>query len=567
MLRHHRPARAFAALLLWMALVTLSSATLARPGGGHRYSDPPSSPPPYTPPPYSPPPSRPSTPSSPWSPSTPSSPSSPWSPSTPDSSPYSPGSSDGPRNAIAVAVTSPLSLILIVLTIAVIALLSWLKQRRFSRQWESGLIPDYIEPPRAGGRPGARAPARQAMLDKVTAASTAFPPSDAANREIDLEAVRDDDPDFSRVLFEDFLYALYAAFQEARAGSNRQRMRAYLTPALRDQIRKRAQLEQVRDIVIGSLTFGSLTRTRRHEEAWFRLEVSFEANFTEVTAQGEKRYYVHDTWTLARRCSTTSRPADRIAVSACPTCGGSLAKLGRGNVCQYCNNTLDPGHFDWAIEAVATKRTEQAPELAGEVHVEEQGTSSPTRIVAGADERYKQLVAEDRAFSWPRFERRVDTIFKVLNEAWSDQDLLSVRPFLSDQLLQTQQYWIETYQRQGLRNKTERARITDIDISNVVRDRQFEAITVRVFATGLDFTLDAHDSVVSGSRDQERSYSEYWTLIRGQGVTTRAGASGDDTCPNCGAELDINMAGSCAHCAVRLTRGEFDWVLSRIEQD
>jgi predicted amidophosphoribosyltransferase len=39
-------------------------------------------------------------------------------------------------------------------------------------------------------------------------------------------------------------------------------------------------------------------------------------------------------------------------------------------------------------------------------------------------------------------------------------------------------------------------------------------------------------------------------------------------CPSCGAPLDrINMAGTCEYCGSHLTRGEFDWVLSKIEQD
>jgi predicted amidophosphoribosyltransferase len=41
----------------------------------------------------------------------------------------------------------------------------------------------------------------------------------------------------------------------------------------------------------------------------------------------------------------------------------------------------------------------------------------------------------------------------------------------------------------------------------------------------------------------------------------------DKACPNCGAPLNVNMAGRCEHCDAKITSGEFDWVLSRIEQD
>ena len=55
------------------------------------------------------------------------------------------------------------------------------------------------------------------------------------------------------------------------------------------------------------------------------------------------------------------------------------------------------------------------------------------------------------------------------------------------------------------------------------------------------------------------------SLIRGSGV--RGAARADKQCPNCGVDLAINMAGNCPSCQAKVTAGQFDWVLSRIEQD
>ena len=89
---------------------------------------------------------------------------------------------------------------------------------------------------------------------------------------------------------------------------------------------------------------------------------------------------------------------------------------------------------------------------------------------------------------------------------------------------------------------------------------------MRVFATGLDYTIrDADQAVVGGSRTQERTYSEYWTLLRGAAVSGRPHA--EAVCPACGAALAISMAGHCTHCSAKVNSGEFDWVLARIEQD
>jgi predicted lipid-binding transport protein (Tim44 family) len=198
--------------------------------------------------------------------------------------------------------------------------------------------------------------------------------------------------------------------------------------------------------------------------------------------------------------------------------------------------------------------------------VEEQGTSLPTVVDPAARQALGSLMQKDPQFRWETFQARVGLIFSEFQIAWSSRDLKRMRPFLSDNLFQTQVYWIEAYKAQRLRNVTERTRITALELAKVASDKFFDAITVRLYATGLDYTVrDDDNRVVSGSRSKERSYSEYWTLVRGTG--RNAPTRTDKVCPNCGAPLQINMAGHCEYCQAKVTSGEFDWVLSRIEQD
>jgi hypothetical protein len=159
-----------------------------------------------------------------------------------------------------------------------------------------------------------------------------------------------------------------------------------------------------------------------------------------------------------------------------------------------------------------------------------------------------------------------DRLTPELSEAWSTLNWQLCRPLLSDNLFEVQSYWIGAYRAQGLRNVTERARITNLELVRFTADKWFDAVTVRVHATGLDYTLRVADgAVVGGHRDRERAYTEYWTLIRGAGRTgaTRTAAE----CPNCGAPLQVNMAAVCNYCQAKVNSGAFDWVLSRIEQD
>ena len=197
---------------------------------------------------------------------------------------------------------------------------------------------------------------------------------------------------------------------------------------------------------------------------------------------------------------------------------------------------------------------------------EEVGTDWPTVVDPDAKKDLERPRARDPGFVLPAFVSRVGVVFSAFHRSWSSQDLSAVRPYLSDNLFELQQYWVRAYQQQGLRNQTENPVIVTVHLARVTQDRFFDAVTVRVFASCLDYTTNANGDIVAGNRQKPREYSEYWTFIRGAGRS--ATPRSDGACPSCGASLaGINMAGTCTHCNAKVTSGEFDWVLSRIEQD
>ncbi|MFO0761316.1 MAG: Tim44-like domain-containing protein [Byssovorax sp.] len=380
-----------------------------------------------------------------------------------------------------------------------------------------------------------------------------------------LEQLRATDHDFSLVLFEDFLYALYAETHTARGAHRLDRLTPWLNDAVRAHLGQSGPGE-VSSIVVGSMKITGVQNhppTRPGGPPWVVVTVDFEANYTETAGGRPQSYYVAERWKLSRAVNARSRPPGKERVFACPSCGAPLDSL-RGRTCSYCKQQVDTGELDWLVTEIALLRREtRGPMLTGTT--EEMGTNDPTIVSHDANERYAALCAKDPQLSWPGLVARIQLVFNQFQLGWSSQDLSRVRPFLSDNLFQTQLYWIDTYQKAGLRNVTEGAHVLTVQLARVVSDRWFDAVTVRVFASGLDYTLDGAGKVVGGSRSKPRDYSEYWTLIRGTGKT--GAPRTDPVCPNCGAPLDINMAGHCKYCKAKVTTGEFDWVLSRIEQD
>jgi predicted lipid-binding transport protein (Tim44 family) len=223
------------------------------------------------------------------------------------------------------------------------------------------------------------------------------------------------------------------------------------------------------------------------------------------------------------------------------------------------------GRFDWSVESIEVVRLEERPPALGS-DVQEVGSNWPTIFHPDLNPRWAELAREDPAVTQQALDARLRLIYDELNAAWSRRDLGGARPYVSDGLFDYLKYWVTAYEKQGLRNALEGMRIVEWKTVKVLRDRHYDSLTLRLWGSGRDYTVrQTTGDVVSGDPKRERFYSEYWTLIRGAGV--KGAPRGDKSCPNCGAPLDVNMAGQCEHCGAKITSGEFDWVLSKIEQD
>jgi hypothetical protein len=376
-----------------------------------------------------------------------------------------------------------------------------------------------------------------------------------------LERIRERDPNFSVVLFEDFLYALYAQAHTLRGAGGLERLSSHLKPVARQALTALGPARDVRAIVIGAMRYLSVDVGTSAVE----IEVEFETNYSETPdGRAEQSYYAREAWTLSRAQGVLSRTPDRARVFVCPSCGAPLDSMVGGR-CQYCQATVDTGQFDWVVEAIdVAERETRGPQLTGTT--EERGTDRPTIVDRDLQARFGELTQRDPAFVWPAFQGRVALIFAAMQTSWSNREWQKVRPFVSDNLFQMLSYWIEAYKKERLRNVTDGARIEQIELVRISSDRFFDALTVRLYATSLDYTIADDDGrIVGGSRDKPRRYSEYWTLIRG--AARKGPTRTDAACPSCGAPLKIEMAGHCEYCRAKVTSGDFDWVLSRIEQD
>lgn len=373
------------------------------------------------------------------------------------------------------------------------------------------------------------------------------------------------DPNFSKILFLDFVSSIFNKYYSWYGTSDFKNLSPFLSS---EEIQKSENLrtgQQITEIVIGSMRISEIN----FMQDIIGISVDVEANYT-LNIMGKKtRYVLTERWYFNRNKNLLSPEPGKMQKLSCPNCGAP-ANFTDNGVCQSCGTKINLGEMQWFVKKHKVL-SQEVFRTRGLAHYEpESGTMLPT-IYQNSITSYAGQFAQIHNLDWNSWrhtfsDKVVKEYFMKIYDAWSKNKLDSVRNLLSDRLYQSFIFWIDAYKSAGLTNKLENINIQNIQFVRIDLDKFYEAITVRIFASSLDYVADENGNVKGGSNKRPRAFSEYWTFIRRMGV--EKDEYDYSTCPNCGAPADkMGQAGVCEYCGTKISNGDFSWVLAIITQD
>ncbi|HXW81770.1 MAG TPA: TIM44-like domain-containing protein [Acidimicrobiales bacterium] len=177
------------------------------------------------------------------------------------------------------------------------------------------------------------------------------------------------------------------------------------------------------------------------------------------------------------------------------------------------------------------------------------------------------IKAHDPGFDLEQFTQQVQRAFFIVQEAWSDRNPEMSRQVMADGLWQEHRGQIQGYVDGHKRNMLDYLSVSNIWPVAARSDDRYDTITVRIVAACADYDVDDRSGrVVRGDR-AVKPWEEDWTFQRSSRAVTKSGGTTlGSKCPNCGAPLDVDLAGTCRYCKAPIMSGEYDWVLARISQ-
>lgn len=402
----------------------------------------------------------------------------------------------------------------------------------------------------------------------------------AINRfdEKQLITFKQHDANFSRILFLDFVHLLYVKYYThyGKKGFS------YLIPYLDNAVQHDKKLDLlisnrvivISEIVINSIRLHLIDSTASED----RIVVEIDSNYTihpafhtQDSGKQHTRYMITERWFFQRAKEVLSPPPEKMQALTCPACGAP-AHFSDAGECGSCRTMIIKGQQQWYLkERYVLKHSVLA---AGDLiaYAAEEGTALPTITSLTI---LQEIAAFEKqcAVVWPQYwdsfnPQIVQGYFLELNSAWTHGNLNKVRHLLSDRLYEANSFWMDLYQQQHWTNRLDDLKIKDIQLAKIEIDAYYEVITVRVFASCFDYTIDNHNKVIGGSNKKYRNYSEYWTFARRIGVNDSSKTVDLNVCPQCAAPADkMGQSAVCEYCGSKISTGEFSWVLFLITQD
>ncbi|MGD0492864.1 MAG: TIM44-like domain-containing protein [Steroidobacteraceae bacterium] len=203
--------------------------------------------------------------------------------------------------------------------------------------------------------------------------------------------------------------------------------------------------------------------------------------------------------------------------------------------------------------------------LGGPVARRGSGTSLDDAAALGVRAAADEIRARDPGFELEVFLQRAEMIFFLVKRGIQQNDAAAVRPYVGDRVFAAVAGGIAQAKSSHQHALLESLNVRAVHVDSATCDESGQRIVIHFdLVYRAQMRNDSNQVIADEGSDQR--HGERWTFARS--ATARTADNGGvaaSRCPACGAELRLNLDGTCAHCRASVTNGSVDWVVVDVQ--
>lgn len=165
----------------------------------------------------------------------------------------------------------------------------------------------------------------------------------------------------------------------------------------------------------------------------------------------------------------------------------------------------------------------------------------------------------DKNYSEGIFLTKIDHIFIMLLNSIMDNNMESVKNYLSDEVYERYKSMTDKYIKDGYTRIFDEMNVKSTEILDINKDNEYINVNVKLISRYMDYYLDSDGNYVSGNNTRRIEKTHYITFTKKINSKTLKSLV---RCPSCGHNVDINKSLICEYCDNIFNINEYDYVIS-----
>ena len=171
----------------------------------------------------------------------------------------------------------------------------------------------------------------------------------------------------------------------------------------------------------------------------------------------------------------------------------------------------------------------------------------------------KEIDEIDSTIKIDEFKKKAFKIYKDIQEAWMNFDTDTIRKLTTDEMYNMYSSQLETLKLKHQKNIMKNIEYVDANITNITKEDGVISVVVYLRVKCLDYVINEKTKKTLRGKDNIRLDIQYLLVF----VKSEGDNSVVETCPNCGAPVDIISSATCPYCDSTLVKNASDYVLSK----